>query len=73
MGLLDKFRRHQTMNDIRANGLGEGSNGKYCEYCSYRVHNPKTSFLICALTQSHVGASQVCASFERGDPRYVIR
>ena len=73
MGLLRQFRNHQATQAIRANDLRAGSGGECCETCEFRMRDPKSSYLVCAIQRQHVGAGQVCDQFSYGDPRYEFR
>lgn len=73
MGFFRDFRNHNANQTINNNGLPEGSAGAVCEYCQYRMVDPRASYLVCAVHKFHVGAGQVCGSFERGSPRYELK
>jgi len=73
MGLFRDARNFKANNDIRNNGLPDGSPGVVCEYCQYRMTDSRTSYFSCAVHNMPVGAGQVCGSFSRGDPLYELK
>lgn len=73
MGLFREFRNHRAADDIRSNGLREGTPGNVCEYCQYRMSDSRTSYFACAVHKIHVGAGQVCENFVSGNPLYELK
>jgi hypothetical protein len=72
MGFFRDSRNYSAHKNIGNNGLSEGSPGVVCEYCQYRMVDPRVSYLACSVHKMHVGAGQVCGEFTRGDPLYEL-
>jgi hypothetical protein len=72
MGLFKDFKNFQAHTSIKDNGLPDGTNSVCCETCCYRMYDTSSSYLVCAQHKAHVGASQVCNLFSRGEPMYKL-
>lgn len=73
MGLFGEYRDHRALQTIRSNGLPDGTGGDVCEHCRYRMADPKSNFLVCAVHKFHVGADQVCSNYSFGSPMYELK